>query len=112
MASEQECEDALRKFAGRLARLDQSERDKHRLERTVSCHITDLDVTFNGVLKDSQLLDVTTEPRPKAALRLGMTSDDLLRLVDGEIDFLKSWTSGRIKVQASVFDLIKLRGLF
>jgi hypothetical protein len=112
MATEQECADALRRFAEQLASLDQSERDRHRLERTVSCHITDLDVTFSGVLKDAQLLDMTTEPQPRAALRLAMSSDDLLLLVDGEIDFLRSWTQGRIKVQASVLDLIRLRGLF
>jgi hypothetical protein len=112
MATEQECEQALRRFATRLDDMSDADRAKHRLERTVSCHITDLDVTFHARLKDACLLDVTTEPRPKAQLRLAMSGDDLLALVDGDLDFIRAWTSGRLKVQASVLDLIRLRSLF
>jgi hypothetical protein len=112
MATEHECEEALRRFAARLGAADDARRDRHRLERTVSCHITDLGVTFHGLLKDAELFDITTEPRPNAQLRLTASSDDLVKLMDGELDFIKSWTAGRIKVQASVFDLVRLRSLF
>lgn len=112
MATESECEEALRRFAGRLGAVDDTRRDKHRMERTVSCHVTDLGLTFHGLLKDAELFDITTESRPRAQLRLTASSDDLVKLVDGEIDFIKSWTSGRIKVQASVMDLMRLRSLF
>jgi hypothetical protein len=112
MATEQECEQALRRFATTLDGMGDGERSRHRLERTVSCHITDLGVTFSGRLKDARLLDLTTEQRPKAQLRLAMAGDDLLALVDGDLDFIPGWAAGRIKVQASMLDLVRLRSLF
>jgi hypothetical protein len=112
MATEHECEEALRRFAAHLGASDDERRDRNRLERTVSCHVPDLGVTFHGLLKDAEILDITTESRPRAQLRLTANSDDLVKLVEGEIDFIKSWTSGRIKVQASVMDLMRLRSLF
>lgn len=112
MATEQECEQALRRFATTLDGIGDGERSRHRLERTVSCHITDLDVTFNGRLKDARLLDLTTEPGPKAQLRLAMSGEDLLALVAGDLDFIRGWAAGRIKVQASMLDLVRLRSVF
>jgi putative sterol carrier protein len=41
-----------------------------------------------------------------------MTSDDLLKLVDGELNMASAWASGRVKIDASVFDLLKLRSVF
>ena len=53
----------------------------------------------------------TTEPAPKAQVRLTVGSDDLVALTDGELDFGRAWLSGRVKVEASVRDLLKLRSM-
>lgn len=116
MATKSECAEALDRLAAKMGGLDDSSRDRHRLERTVSCQVPDLDVTFHGTLKDARLLDVTsydngTKP-PQAQIRLAIPSDDLLKLVDGSLNFISAWTSGRIKVNASFGDLIKLRKIF
>lgn len=81
------------------------------LTRTVSCRIRDLDVIFGGQLRGGQLHDVGEVDRPDADIRLTTTGDDLVALVDGSLGFAGAWASGRLKVQASVFDLLRLRKL-
>ena len=116
MATKNECAEALDRLAEKLGRMDDENRSQHQLERTVSCRIPDLDVTFHGTLKDARLLDVTSydggAPAPRAQIRLTIPSDDLLKLVDGRLNFISAWTSGRIKVNASFGDLLKLRKIF
>jgi hypothetical protein len=41
-----------------------------------------------------------------------MSSDDLIKLVDQRLNLASAWTSGRVKIDARVFDLIKLRSVF
>jgi hypothetical protein len=116
VATKDECAAALDRLAAKLGGLDEGERSKNRLERTVSCHIPDLDLTFHGTLKDARLFDVTSygpaSPAPNAQIRLTIPSNDLLLLVDGGLNFVPAWTSGRIKVNASFGDLLKLRKIF
>lgn len=100
----------------KLGGLDDQRRQQNRLERTVSCQIPDLDVTFHGVMKDARLLNVKSYDNgavaPDAQIRLTIPSDDLLKLVDGRLNFISAWTAGRIKVSASFGDLLKLRKIF
>jgi hypothetical protein len=111
MATVEECEAAMQQFAEQMTGMDAETRRRTTLERSVTCHIRDLDVTFRGQLRDGALQDVTRTDSADGQIRLAMTSDDLLRLVDGSLNFAKAWATGRIKVEASVFDLLKLRSL-
>ena len=81
------------------------------LVRTVSLRVPDLDTTFQGTLRSGVLEDVTTEPRDRAQIRLTINSDDLIQLVDGDLNFASSWARGRVKLEASFGDLLKLRKL-
>jgi hypothetical protein len=115
VATKDECAAALDRLAGKLGELDGERRAKNSLERTVSCTVPDLRVAFHGRLKDARLLDVVEyDPAglPNAQIRLTIPSDDLPALVDGRLNFLQAWTSGRIKVSASFGDLLKLRKIF
>jgi hypothetical protein len=116
VATKNECAAALDRLAVKLGRLGDGDRANHQLERTVSCKIPDLDVTFHGTLKDARLLNVTSyddgAAAPQAQIRLVISSDDLLKLVDGNLNFISAWTSGRIRVNASFGDLLKLRKIF
>lgn len=116
MATKEECAAALDQLAQKMSGIDAAERSKNLLERSVSCEIPDLKVTFHGQLKDARLLDVRSyavpEPAPNAQIRLVIPSDDLIALVDGSLSFIPAWASGRIKVNASIGDLFKLRKVF
>jgi hypothetical protein len=116
VATKDECAAALDRLAVKLGGLGDGDRAKNSFERTVSCHIPDLAVTFYGTLKDARLVNVTSYDAPAVApngqIRLTIPSQDLLLLVDGGLSFVPAWTSGRIKVNASFSDLLKLRKIF
>lgn len=123
MATVEECERALATLADRLANADAEAKRRNAFDRTISCRLTDLGVTFGGRLHDGSLTDIrridaggadsTADTTAAGAqVKLFMTSDDLVKMVDRELNLATAWASGRIKIDASVFDLIKLRSVF
>jgi hypothetical protein len=116
MATKDECAAALDRLAAKLSGLDEDRRANNGFERTVSCTVPDLGVAFHGRMKEAQLKDVVdyndVSKLPNAQIRLTIPSDDLLALVDGRLNFLQAWASGRIKVGASFGDVLKLRKIF
>jgi hypothetical protein len=111
VATVEECEAAMHKLADRLQSPDAAQTRGKMIDRTISCHLRDLGVTFGGRLHDGEIVDIRRTPTPDGQLKLVTTSDDLVALVDGRLNFAKAWASGRLKIDASVFDLIKLRSL-
>ncbi|MDG9693888.1 sterol-binding protein [Streptomyces sp. DH17] len=114
MATTEECRAALEKLSDNMGDAEGDVRAAAELDRSVSCHITDLDVTFAGRMADGRIdMRETLEgpPREKAEIRLAMTGDDLVALVDGELNFAKAWGSGRVKLEAGLRDLFRLRKL-
>jgi predicted lipid carrier protein YhbT len=109
MATQEECREALGRLAGRLAAGGGGTRPQ--LDRTLSCHVPDLDVTFHGRMHDGAIDGISIDPAPRAQIRLTTTSDDLVALTDGQLDFPQAWASGRVRIEASVMDLLKLRSL-
>ncbi|MYS22689.1 hypothetical protein GA0115240_14356 [Streptomyces sp. DvalAA-14] len=114
MATIEECRAALDQLSANLARADGDVRDAVTLDRSLSCRVTDLDITFVGRLTGGRIEDVTTvagTPADKAQIRLSMKGDDLVAVVGGELNFARAWGSGRIKVQANLRDVLRLRSL-
>lgn len=111
MATIEQCKAALEDLASRLHTMDEDDRREHAFDRSLSCAVPDLDVTFSGALEDGHLVGITTDPAPKAQIRLSADSDDLVALTAGELNFAQAWLSGRVKVEASVRDLLRLRSM-
>ncbi|MGW7268087.1 alkyl sulfatase C-terminal domain-containing protein [Streptomyces sp. NPDC054842] len=114
MATIEECRAALDKLSDNLAGADGDVRGAAALDRSLSCRVTDLDTTFVGRLTDGRIEVLDTipgPPREKAQIRLTMTGDDLVSLVAGELNFAKAWGSGRVKLEAGLRDLLRLRSL-
>ena len=110
MATVKEARTALERIATRLTDVDSAELARHVVERTISCRVPDLDVVFltrihEGGLDDFQLADSTNG----AQVRLTVNSDDLVALADDELGVARAWASGRLKVEASLSDLLRLR---
>jgi putative sterol carrier protein len=85
------------------------------LDRSLSCRLTDLDQVVLGRLSSGSVRDlgvVAEGPEvPKADIRLTMTSDDLVALTEGNLSFAPAWASGRIKFEAGLRDMLRLRSL-
>ena len=67
---------------------------------------------FAGQLRDGELIDIRQVDKSDGQVKMTMTSDDLLKLVAGDLPMGSAWASGRVKIDASVFDLLKLRSIF
>ncbi|GLW08381.1 hypothetical protein Misp01_35110 [Microtetraspora sp. NBRC 13810] len=114
MATVEECRAALRKLAEQFDEVDEETRAKHVVERTIGCRISDLDTTFYGRIHHGGLDPFQEFPAKAdgaADIRLTISSDDLVALVAGELDMTRALFSGRVKIEASFGDMLRLRKL-
>ena len=112
VASSEECEAALFHLAARFTEVDEEVRRRHASDRTISCRIPDLGVTFSGQLRDGYIEDIDNSAAERGAhIRLTVGSDDLVALTAGHLPPSKAWATGRLRVEASIQDLWKLRSL-
>lgn len=113
MATAEECRSALETLVGRLAELDPADRAAHLADRTLSCTVTDLGITFITKLGADGGGPVTeaagTDQR--ANVRFSTKSDELLLIAEDPGRFARAWLTGRVKVDASLYDLFRLRRL-
>jgi hypothetical protein len=112
MITAQECQEALAKLAGRLSELSPDERDNYFGNRSISVTIPDLGVTYVtrlGTGEDPVREAVPGEP--PADIRLTANSAEVLSLADSPMNIGRSWVAGRVKIEASVRDLFRLRKL-
>ena len=113
MASAEECREALQTLSGRLAEMSPQDRASYFGNRSMSCHVTDLGVTFVTRFTDNGA-DPVTEAKPDdppADIRLTASSDDVISLSATPANIARMWMAGRVKVQASMRDLLALRKL-
>jgi hypothetical protein len=111
VATAEECERALQELSDRLA-ASESSQQKVGSDRSLTCTIRDLDIIFAGRLKGGQLVDIGRTDSKDAQVRLAMNSDDLIALVQGSLNLVHALATGRVKIDASVRDLLRLRALF
>ena len=112
MTSAEECRTALQKLAGRLSELSPAERDQYFGNRTISVTVPDLNVTFVTVLGsgDDPVHEAKPGDRP-ADIRMTANSDEVVQLAEQPMNIARAWVTGRIKIEASMKDLFRLRRL-
>ena len=112
MHTAQECQEALQKLAGRLSELKPEERQEYFGNRTMSVTVSDLGVTFVTVLGEGgDPVRVAGPGEPKADMRLTASSDDVVSLAEQPMNVARAWMTGKVKIEASVKDLFRLRRL-
>jgi hypothetical protein len=109
VATVAQCREAIETVAARMS--DNPDPSRADLDRSFACTISDLRHSFHGRLAEGTIVDLTDGDDPRAQVRLTVTGDDLLAMVDGSLNFAKAWASGRLSVKASFRDLIRLRKL-
>jgi hypothetical protein len=109
VATIDECMTALQGVLGPIA----SSKAAAGLDRSLSCRLTDLDQVVLGRLSSGAVRDLHAVPDgstvPRSDIRLTMTSEDLLALTQGDMSFGKAWASGRVKLDAGIRDILRLR---
>ena len=113
MASAQECRDALDKLAGRLTEMSPKDRASYFGNRSMSVEVTDLGITFLTRFTDTGVDPIreAVPDDPPADIRLAAVSDDVLHLAESPANIARMWVSGKVKVHASMRDLLSLRKL-
>jgi len=113
MATAEECRAALESLIGRIAELDAEDRASKVLDRTMSCRVPDLGVTFltrigpNG----TEPVRVAENGAAPAQVRFTANSDVVVAVAADPPSFMRAWLSGKLKVQGSFLDLLHLRKL-
>lgn len=112
MASAEECRVALQKLAGRLSELSPGEREQYFGNRTISVTVTDLGVTYVTVLgAGGDPVREVAPGEPPADIRMTASSDEVISLAEQPMNIARAWMSGRVKIEASIKDLFRLRRL-
>jgi hypothetical protein len=113
MATAEECRKALEGLTARLSDMKPEDRATFLAERTLSCAIPDLGLTFVTRLGPHGA-DPVRETAPgdgAAQIRFIANSDVVVSIAEDPKSFARAWVTGRLKVQGNVFDLLRLRKL-
>ncbi|HLI37130.1 MAG TPA: SCP2 sterol-binding domain-containing protein [Streptosporangiaceae bacterium] len=113
MPSAEECREALEKLTARLSELDPQDRAAYFSGRSFTCHVPDLGVVFAtrfgpdgaGPVREADPGD------PPADVRLTAGSDAVIDLAANPAGLPRAWLAGRVRIQASMRYLLKLRKL-
>jgi len=113
MATLNECRVALESLVGRISELDAEVREAKLIDRTLSCHVSDLGVTFLTRLgpHGADPIKETQDGFPSAQIRFTAKSDDVVAIAKDPGSFARAWLTGRLRVEGSFFDLLHLRRL-
>jgi SCP-2 sterol transfer family protein len=112
MTSAEECRAALQKLAGRLSEMSPAERDQYFGNRTISVTIPDLAVTFVTLLGTGNNPVREAAPgEPPADIRITAKSDEVVALAEQPMNIARAWVTGRVRIEASMKDLFRLRRL-
>jgi hypothetical protein len=113
MATEDECRTALESLTGRISEMDAELRRARLIDRTLSCHIPDVGVTYLTRLgpHGADPIKEVDDAKPAAQIRFTAKSDDVVAIAKDPGSFARAWLSGRLRVEGSFFDLLHLRRL-
>lgn len=112
MYSVEECRQALEKLSDRLAEVPPADREEYFGNRTMSVTVSDHGVTFVTRLgAGDDPVRQASPGDPPADIRLTAASDEVVSLAASPLNIARAWVAGRVKIEASMKDLIRLRRL-
>ncbi|HEY3734696.1 MAG TPA: hypothetical protein VGL63_12355 [Streptosporangiaceae bacterium] len=110
MRTAEECRKALENLTARIADLDPADRAAHFPERTMSCRVPDLGLVFVTRIGPHGTDPVTEAAGERPAqIRFTASSDDLVWIAEDPVRFARAWLTGKLKVEASLLDILRLR---
>ncbi|HBW18642.1 MAG TPA: hypothetical protein DEH11_06320 [Actinobacteria bacterium] len=111
MATAEECRAALENLTARISQLEAADREEHLVDRTMSCRIPDLGITFVTRIGPSGADSIRQAENgsPPAQVRFTAKSDVVVGIATEPGTFARAWLTGRLKVEGNIFDLFRLR---
>ena len=115
MSSIDACLDGLAQANERILAQPVDKRREHIRERSVRVLVPDLDTAFDMRLTVDGITDLVARPRaepaPSTQVTVTVSSDDLVALSQKRLDPAKALLSRRLKIDAGLGDLLRLRRL-
>ena len=114
MATKRQVETKLRELIRRLGETEEGMAalaDALPEARVIVVHLRDLDETFWTELSAGKMGKLHAGTPAHADMRLEAESDDLIEVLDGRRSMFSSYVAGRMKVEASFADIMRLRKL-
>lgn len=107
----EQVEASIGALVGRFETLDPGYRAMLPSRRTIEAACTDLEVMYHAHWRNGQLSELVGGPAERAHIRIEVASWDLVMLADGSLAFRDAWADQRVRVEASVADLLRLRAV-
>ena len=79
--------------------------------RVIEASCTDLGLMYHARWRSGQLGDLLPGAARHADIRIHVASTDLVQLADGTLPFRRAWADRRLRIDASMTDLIRLRAV-
>lgn len=112
MASVPEVEATLHDLIRQLERIDPAYRGMLPSRRTIQAECPDVGLVYHAFWRHGKLSELHTGPPEKRAdIRIRVDSDDLMSLAEQHLDFGRALQGGRIRIDASMTDLLRLRAV-
>lgn len=111
MATRVEVEETLRRLMERLDRLDPAYRPLLPSSRVVEAEFPDINAIYHTEWRSGTLSELVEGPASEPHIRAVVDSDDLIALATGELKFRRAYAKNRIRIEASMPDLLRLRSV-
>jgi hypothetical protein len=112
VASKAEVEQQLGVLLARLDGNPDGVRSAIPDRKVLRCAVPDLGASWYSVIEGGHVSPPSeAPPDDHADITLRVGSDDLVDLIEGRLSFLSAFTSGKVKVDASILDMLRLRAL-
>lgn len=109
----EEVERKLEELIARLSSSDEAAGDLGRSlpeRRILSLHVTDLDADWWTALEGGRMGRLHRGAAEGADIKMAAAAD-LVRLIDGQGSLFSAYVAGRVRIEASFSDLLRLRRL-
>ncbi|MFA9445147.1 sterol-binding protein [Egicoccus sp. AB-alg6-2] len=111
MATVEEVDAVLLQLLGRLGDVDEDLRALLPSKRTIEARCPDIDYVRHAEWRRGELFVMDEPPARRADIRISVRSDDLVAIAAGELPFSRAYATNRVRLDASMTDLLRLRAV-
>lgn len=111
MATAEEVDAVLWQLLGRFGEVDEDLRALLPSRRTIEARCPDIDYVRHAEWRRGELFVLEEPPPRRADIRISVRSDDLLAIASGELPFSRAYATNRVRLDASMTDLLRLRAV-
>lgn len=111
MATVAEVEAVLAELLSRFADVDSGTRAMLPSHRVIEARFPDLGIVRHAEWHEGRLHVLDAAPQRRPDIRVTVDSDDLVAMAEGRLSFSRAYAANRIRLDASMTDLLRLRAV-